>query len=558
MTADRPRISGIEAGVAVASAEPTPDAGERDAVEEPPAADAGATELPGTAPAPADGPERPGRGGATDTSSPLVEVTSAHELPDWSDPPTMQVPKVLLDLDAASERPAASRAVTGGPVWKEHQGDWDDVDTSLADLADAGLGVAASEDSSADDPFAYDFLSGDPTGVRTSPSAGGEALREPAVFDAAAAGDGVPFDDPAAAVAATAGFEPDVPEADEQTAADAAVAPAAVPGGPVAEPPPSHVRRRAAHRAGRDRARGEPAGEHRHNGAGSSLAARIAAGPGAADREQRGRSPVVATITGVAVAALALGCFAAGPGALVALVAVLATLASAELFGALRTAGYRPATLVGLVATPVVVVTAYRSGPVAIALVTAVVVVATMAWFLFGIGRREPVVNLSVTVFAFCWIGVLGAFAGLLLDPRVYPDRHGVALLLGAAIAAVGYDVGGYAFGSWLGRHKLAPAISPNKTWEGLLGGSLLALVASVAIVSHIHPWTVTSALALGLVVAVVAPIGDLAESLVKRDLGVKDMGSILPAHGGVLDRVDALLFVLPATYVLVRLAHLG
>ena len=132
-----------------------------------------------------------------------------------------------------------------------------------------------------------------------------------------------------------------------------------------------------------------------------------------------------------------------------------------------------------------------------------------------------------MTVLAFGWTGVLGAFAGLLVDPRIFPDRHGIAFLLGAVIAAVGYDIGGYAIGSRLGRHRLAPSVSPNKTWEGLIGGCLVAIAASAGITSQIHPWHVTTALELGLIVAVVAPCGDLVESMIKRDLGVKDMGSL-------------------------------
>jgi phosphatidate cytidylyltransferase len=130
--------------------------------------------------------------------------------------------------------------------------------------------------------------------------------------------------------------------------------------------------------------------------------------------------------------------------------------------------------------------------------------------------------------------------------------------MLGAMIAAVGYDIGGYAVGSRFGRHNLAPAVSPNKSWEGLIGGCVVAIGASAGITSLIHPWHLSTAVALGCIVAVVAPFGDLVESMIKRDLGVKDMGSLLPGHGGMLDRIDALLFVLPAAYYFVRLAHIG
>ncbi len=118
------------------------------------------------------------------------------------------------------------------------------------------------------------------------------------------------------------------------------------------------------------------------------------------------------------------------------------------------------------------------------------------------------------------------------------------------------YDVGGYLFGSWLGKRPMIPRISPKKTWEGLVGGCLAAFVVSVVVVSQMSPWSYGRGAILGVVVVVLAPLGDLAESMVKRDLGLKDMGSLLPAHGGVLDRIDGLLFVLPATYLLVRLLH--
>jgi phosphatidate cytidylyltransferase len=151
-------------------------------------------------------------------------------------------------------------------------------------------------------------------------------------------------------------------------------------------------------------------------------------------------------------------------------------------------------------------------------------------------------------------VGVLGSFASLMLR---YPGNEGIAFLLGAIIATVANDVGAFFVGRQVGRTPLAPAVSPNKTLEGTLGGALVSAVVCVLVVSRISPWDVGGALALALVVAVVAPLGDLCESMVKRDIGVKDMGSLLPGHGGVLDRFDALLFVLPAVYYLVELLNL-
>ena len=164
----------------------------------------------------------------------------------------------------------------------------------------------------------------------------------------------------------------------------------------------------------------------------------------------------------------------------------------------------------------------------------------------------------AATLLTVVWVSLLGSYAGLLLAPSAFPNRHGIAFLLGAVIATVANDIGALAIGGWLGSRPLAPNISPNKTWEGLFGGAVFSILVSTVVVGSIHPWSASNAALLGVVVAVVAPIGDLCESLLKRDLGLKDMGSMLPGHGGLLDRVDALLFVLPATYYLVRALNIA
>jgi phosphatidate cytidylyltransferase len=117
----------------------------------------------------------------------------------------------------------------------------------------------------------------------------------------------------------------------------------------------------------------------------------------------------------------------------------------------------------------------------------------------------------------------------------------------------------GFVVGSRIGRTPLAPEISPNKTWEGFISGAIAAAIVGGVLVGHIHPWHAGSGLKLGLLVGFfVAPLGDLCESMIKRDIGVKDMGSMLPGHGGMLDRFDALLFVLPATFYLAQYLRLG
>lgn len=270
------------------------------------------------------------------------------------------------------------------------------------------------------------------------------------------------------------------------------------------------------------------------------------------------RNLPAAIATGVLIAGAALVLAGLGPGWLMVLVTLVVLLSAIELFDVFRRAGYRPAVPLALTATAALVVSAYTKGERALPLVLALTVVFTFLWFLSGAVRARPTVNLGVTLLGFMWIGFLGSFAGLLLR---YPDRQGVAFLLGAIVATVFNDVGALIVGRRFGSSPLAPTISPNKSWEGFAGGALASVTASVlflGVIPGLAPWTVGSALMLGLVVSVVAPLGDLCESMVKRDLGVKDMGSLLPGHGGALDRFDALLFVLPAVYYLVELLNLA
>ncbi|MGH9283996.1 MAG: phosphatidate cytidylyltransferase, partial [Acidimicrobiales bacterium] len=260
--------------------------------------------------------------------------------------------------------------------------------------------------------------------------------------------------------------------------------------------------------------------------------------------------------SGMAVAALLV--FRAGPKPALILATAVVTVAAAEAYAVLRRAGYRPATLLGLIATVSLMFGAYSDGVTAVPLIIVLTSIFSFLWYLFGVVRARPTVNVAVTLFVFLWVGVAGSFAALLL---AIPNREGIAFLLGAVVATAAHDIGALFFGSQMGSRPLAPEISPNKTVEGLVGGMAAAVFASVLIVGvfpGIHPWTSGKALALGLMVAVVAPLGDLCESMLKRDLGVKDMGTLLPGHGGVLDRFDALLFVLPATYYLVQLLELA
>jgi phosphatidate cytidylyltransferase len=256
---------------------------------------------------------------------------------------------------------------------------------------------------------------------------------------------------------------------------------------------------------------------------------------------------------GVAIGILALLCFKLGQVTTLLLATVVVSAAAIEAFAVLRRAGYQPATLLGLAGTVSIMLAVYKRGTEAYPLVLAMFVVFAFLWYLLGVVRARVTINVAVSFFAFFWVGGLGSFAALMLG---LPRRQGIAVLLGAVLCTVAYDVGGLFFGGQMGSRPLMPEVSPNKTIEGLLGGMASAVVVGVFAGLVLHPWTPGKGFLLGLLVAVVAPLGDLAESLVKRDIGVKDMGAILPGHGGVLDRFDAMLFVLPAVYYLALLLH--
>ncbi|MGH9279130.1 MAG: phosphatidate cytidylyltransferase, partial [Acidimicrobiales bacterium] len=268
-----------------------------------------------------------------------------------------------------------------------------------------------------------------------------------------------------------------------------------------------------------------------------------AGGPGSSELTTR-------VVTGLVAAAVLVVALVIGPKALVFLVALALTMAVAELYQGLRTQGYHPATLLGLVGTASLVGAVYWRGLDAYPLVIALFVVFTVLWYLAGVVRARPTMNVAVTILAFLYVGFLGSFAALMLKA----GSPGVRILVGAIIATVAYDIGAYFVGRWAGKTPLAPAISPNKTVEGMVGASLATLLVCLIVVRSIDPWDAGKAFWLAVVVCVAAPLGDLVESMIKRDLNVKDMGALLPGHGGVLDRIDALLFVVPATYYLVRL----
>jgi phosphatidate cytidylyltransferase len=170
--------------------------------------------------------------------------------------------------------------------------------------------------------------------------------------------------------------------------------------------------------------------------------------------------------------------------------------------------------------------------------------------FLFGAnhGRRDGIVEaMGVTVLGTIWIGIPLVHAVFLRD---LPD-HGAALLVDVLVGTFAADTGAYATGRMFGSHRIAPSLSPNKTAEGLVGGFLIGTMAFWFAGLYQDWLSGADALAIGAAVAAIGPVGDLFASMVKRDLGKKDTGRLFGPHGGLLDRLDALLFTIVVGYYL-------
>jgi phosphatidate cytidylyltransferase len=264
-----------------------------------------------------------------------------------------------------------------------------------------------------------------------------------------------------------------------------------------------------------------------------------------------GRDVPTAVATAGVIVVVALICFTQGTFWTALLAAAVVGLATLELTGALRHRGFRPAAPLAVVAAVTLPVAAreYPSG--AYPVYFSLVVVFSLLWFLWEVTPGRPLLGVATTVLAFAYVGGLGGFAGLLLS-----SRDGVGLVIGCVACVVAYDVFGFFVGSQFGKSPIAPRVSPHKTFEGTVAGMAAAvvvgwLVVGGALFDELHPWSPGKGAALGLFVAAAAFVGDLAESMLKRDLGIKDFGSLLPGHGGVLDRFDSLLFCLPVTYFL-------
>jgi len=460
----------------------------------------------GAPPKPVRGPDswfgREGEGGG------------GHDIPHWTEPGTGEIP-IIGGVVPSDDELASWETSSSGPRWRGGGGDFDENDDVRL------LGEAEIGRSDEDYLFSFDEQAADP-----GPP---PAAAAPPVVPSAPP----PMAPPLEPVVETPSLG--VPNMAPQPAPQVPTPP------PVAAPPIAHQQAPVAAAPTQ---------------APPSYGAAPDAGQASSERDLPTAIGVGLVMAAAFVFALLLGEFAA-----TVLVAVALAMAAAEFYNAVHQVGYHPASLAGIAVAGTLPFAIWWRGVAAYPIVLFVAIVAVLLWYLFSVSNERPVPNLAITMLGICYVGVLGSFAALLLhSPSAVPEEGGLVLkgtglLFAAILVTVAYDVGAFFIGRSFGRSKLAN-VSPNKTVEGLFGGSVAALLAAVIGLGFfkVAPWGElpggwTDVIILGIVAAAAATLGDLSESMIKRDLGLKDMGTILPGHGGLLDRFDALLFVLPATW---------
>lgn len=270
--------------------------------------------------------------------------------------------------------------------------------------------------------------------------------------------------------------------------------------------------------------------------------------PEHAKRRGAGRNLPAAIAVGAVLAGLLFAAVFVVQQAFPVLSAIAMVIAVLEVTRALAHGGLRLPQVPLLVGVIGMVVSTVVFGAEGLLIATAAAVCVLILWRVSESMGLSALRDVAGGVFALAWIPFLGCFLLLL-----FAREQGEMLVLLAVLGPIGNDIGGYVAGVLFGKHPMAPRISPKKSWEGF-AGSLLLGTAGVVVVGVLAlglPWW--AAAAIGVVLVLVSTGGDLSQSLLKRDLGIKDMGHLLPGHGGVLDRIDSILLAAPTTYVMLE-----
>jgi phosphatidate cytidylyltransferase len=266
-----------------------------------------------------------------------------------------------------------------------------------------------------------------------------------------------------------------------------------------------------------------------------------------------GRNLPAAIAVGVALGAMATGILLFAPKGWLPVLAVAIPIATHEVVRRLREAGYDLPAIPLLIGGQAMIWLTWPFGAAGALGAYAGTVVVCMIWRLLGHGLTNPPQNylrdIATTVFLATWVPLFCSFGALLIYP---PDGAGRVFCF--MLGVIASDVGGFTAGVLFGKHPMVPAISPKKSWEGLAGSVVLGIVVSVLAVTFLAGQPAWVGVPLGLMLVVTGTLGDLVESQVKRDLGIKDMGTLLPGHGGLMDRLDSLMPSAVATWIVLSL----
>jgi phosphatidate cytidylyltransferase len=258
-----------------------------------------------------------------------------------------------------------------------------------------------------------------------------------------------------------------------------------------------------------------------------------------------GRDLRAATAVGLGLAVLVLGTLFVWKPAFVGLAVVAVTVAVWELSAALATREIRIPLVPVLLGSVLMIVGAYVGGDGTLVVALGLTIVAVVAWRL-GENARGYSRDVTAGIFVAVYVPFLAGFAMLLLQPDDGPWRVLTLILIVAAS-----DTGGYIAGVIAGRHLMAPTVSPKKSWEGVAGSVLACLAVGVVAVVVALDGDWTAGALLGAAAVIAATLGDLGESMIKRDLSLKDMSTLLPGHGGIMDRLDSLLPTAPVAWLI-------
>jgi phosphatidate cytidylyltransferase len=270
-------------------------------------------------------------------------------------------------------------------------------------------------------------------------------------------------------------------------------------------------------------------------------------------KSRAGRNLPAAIAVGAVLGAIAIGILLFTPTGWLVVLAIAIPVATHEVTRRLQDAGYTIPLVALLIGGQAILWLTWPFHAKGALMGYGATIVVCMVWRLLGQGLSDQPVNylrdISATVLLATWIPLFATFSALL----IFQD-HGGGRVFSVIATVVFADIGGYTAGVLFGKHPMVPAISPKKSWEGFGGSLLFGITASVLSVTFLlgqPPWV---GVPLGLLLVITGVLGDLVESQVKRDLGIKDMGALLPGHGGVMDRIDAMLPAAVAGWIVLTL----